>query len=122
MRDFFGGVAAAAVGLSTTLVGLVLQSFTVGLFTFYRLALTLIGVPHPLALGLWVGLVSQFVPTVGTYLAGALPVLIALFHEPVDAVWVLSTSRSISSSRTSCCRRGSPPRRCRCTRRWRSGR
>ena len=32
------GVAAAAVGLSTTLVGLVLQSFTVGLFTFYLVA------------------------------------------------------------------------------------
>ena len=45
--------------------------------------------PYPLALGLWVGLVSQFVPTIGTYLAGALPVLIALFHDPVDALWVL---------------------------------
>jgi predicted PurR-regulated permease PerM len=53
------------------------------------LALTLIGVPYPLALGLWVGLVSQFIPAVGTYLAGALPVLIALFHDPLDAVWVL---------------------------------
>jgi predicted PurR-regulated permease PerM len=142
VRNFFGGVASAAVGLSTTLVGLVLQGFTVGLFTFYLvadgprlrravcsvlrpdhqqqalrgwelaiestggyvysravlagasatatwLALTLIGVPYPLALGLWVGLVSQFVPTVGAYLAGALPVLIALFHDPVDVVWVL---------------------------------
>jgi predicted PurR-regulated permease PerM len=142
VRDFVNGVAAAAVGLSTTLVGLVLQGLTVGLFTFYLvadgprlrravcsvlrpdrqqlalriwelaiestggyvysrallagvsagatwLALTLIGVPYPLALGLWVGLVSQFVPTIGTYLAGALPVLIALFHEPVDAVLVL---------------------------------
>jgi predicted PurR-regulated permease PerM len=142
VRDFINGVAAAAVGLSTTLVGLVLQGFTVGLFTFYLvadgprlrrtvcsvlrpdrqqlalriwelaiestggyvysrallagvsaaatwLALTLIGVPYPLALGLWVGLVSQFVPTIGTYLAGALPVLIALFEDPVDALWVL---------------------------------
>jgi len=53
------------------------------------LFLTLIGVPYPLALGLWVGLVSQFIPTVGTYLAGALPVLIALLDEPVSAVWVL---------------------------------
>jgi predicted PurR-regulated permease PerM len=33
--------------------------------------------------------VSQFVPSIGTYLAGALPVLIALFHDPVDALWVL---------------------------------
>jgi predicted PurR-regulated permease PerM len=36
-----------------------------------------------------VGLVSQFIPTVGTYLAGALPVLIALLVDPVSAVWVL---------------------------------
>ena len=134
IRSFVTGVAAA-VGLSTTLVGLILQSFTIGLFTFYLVAdgprlrrtvcsvlppdrqqlamriwelatestggyvysrallagvsatattlfLVLIGVPYPLALGLWVGLVSQFIPTIGTYLAGALPVLIALFHDP----------------------------------------
>jgi predicted PurR-regulated permease PerM len=52
--------------------------------------LTLTGVPYPLALGLWVGLVSQFVPTVGTYMAGALPVLIALLDNPVSALWVLA--------------------------------
>ena len=46
--------------------------------------------PYPLALGLWVGLVSQFVPSVGTYLAGALPVLIALPNQPLDALWVLA--------------------------------
>ena len=51
--------------------------------------LALVGVPYPFALGIWVGLVSQFVPSIGTYLAGALPVLIALFHDPVDAAWVL---------------------------------
>jgi len=37
------------------------------------LFLALAGVPYPLAVGLWVGLISQFIPTVGTYLAGALP-------------------------------------------------
>jgi predicted PurR-regulated permease PerM len=142
VRSFVSGVAAAAVGLSTTLVGLLLQSFTVGLFTFYLVAdgprlrrtvcsvlppdrqqlamriwelatestggyvysrallagvsatattlfLALVQVPYPLALGIWVGVVSQFVPSIGTYLAGALPVLIALFQDPVDAVWVL---------------------------------
>jgi predicted PurR-regulated permease PerM len=51
--------------------------------------LWLIGVPNPLALGIWVGLVSQFVPTVGTYLAGALPALVALLSDPLDAVWVV---------------------------------
>jgi predicted PurR-regulated permease PerM len=33
VRDFVNGLAAGAVGLSTTLVGLVLQGLTVGLFT-----------------------------------------------------------------------------------------
>jgi predicted PurR-regulated permease PerM len=143
VQSFVKGLAAGAVGLSTTLVGLVLQGFSIGLFTFYLVAdgprlrrtvcsflppghqqitlrvwdlaiestggyvysrallaacsaavttlfLTVVGVPYPLALGLWVGLVSQFVPSVGTYLAGALPVLIALLNDPVEALWVLA--------------------------------
>ena len=51
--------------------------------------LWLVGVPNPLALAIWVGVVSQFVPTVGTYLAGALPALVALLSSPLDAVWVV---------------------------------
>ena len=98
VQAFVGGVAGAAVGL----------------FTFYlvadgpRLRRTVCSVLPPqrqqvalrvweLAIestsgyvGLWVGLVSQFVPTVGTYLAGALPGLIALLNQPLDAVWVLA--------------------------------
>jgi predicted PurR-regulated permease PerM len=50
----------------------------------------LIGVPYAAALGLFVGLISQFVPTVGTYIAGAVPVLVALAHDPVDGIWVLA--------------------------------
>jgi predicted PurR-regulated permease PerM len=49
-----------------------------------------IGLPYALALAIWVGLVSQFIPTVGTYLAGALPVLIALTNgRPGDAVVIV---------------------------------
>jgi predicted PurR-regulated permease PerM len=33
--------------------------------------------------------VSQFVPVIGTYLAGLLPALIALAERPVSALWVL---------------------------------
>jgi predicted PurR-regulated permease PerM len=51
--------------------------------------LVLLDVPYGLALALWVGIVSQFVPVIGTYLAGALPVLIALADDPITAVWVL---------------------------------
>ncbi len=56
---------------------------------FHFIVFSLIGLPYALALSLWVGLVSQFIPTVGTYLAGALPVLIALLEDPIDAVWVV---------------------------------
>ncbi|MCW2869105.1 MAG: putative rane protein [Streptomyces oryziradicis] len=51
--------------------------------------LQVLGVPYAPALALWVGLVSQFVPTVGTYIAGALPTLIAFTEDPWDAVWVV---------------------------------
>ncbi|WUT94167.1 AI-2E family transporter [Streptomyces sp. NBC_00667] len=46
-------------------------------------------VPYAPALAVWVGLVSQFVPTIGTYLAGALPMLIAFTVEPWYALYVL---------------------------------
>ncbi|WP_354642522.1 AI-2E family transporter [Kitasatospora camelliae] len=49
----------------------------------------IIDLPYAAALGVWVGVVSQFVPTIGTYIAGALPVLVALTDQPLDALWVL---------------------------------
>ena len=42
------------------------------------LTLRLLGVPYPLALGLFVGVVAAFIPIVGTCIAGAVPVLVAL--------------------------------------------
>ncbi|MFH8760455.1 AI-2E family transporter [Streptomyces atroolivaceus] len=54
----------------------------------YVLLLAL-GVPYAPALAVWVGLVSQFIPTIGTYLAGALPMLIAFTVNPWYALWVL---------------------------------
>lgn len=38
----------------------------------------LIGMPSWLALGVWTGVVAQFVPTIGTYIAIVLPVLVGL--------------------------------------------
>ncbi len=43
----------------------------------------------PIPLALWVGLVSQFLPVVGTYIAGLLPVLITFLDSPIKAVIVL---------------------------------
>jgi predicted PurR-regulated permease PerM len=142
VRNFASGLATTALGLSTTVLGVLFQGFAVGLFVFYLAAdgprlrravcsllpprrqrdvlrawdlavdktggyvasrgvmaalsalahgilFVIIGVPYPLALALWVGMVSQFVPTVGTYLAAALPVLVALLNDPIDALWVI---------------------------------
>jgi predicted PurR-regulated permease PerM len=55
----------------------------------HYILLQVLDVPYAPALAVWVGVVSQFVPTVGTYLAGALPVLIAFTEDPWDALWVL---------------------------------
>jgi len=51
--------------------------------------LQVLGVPYAVALALWIGLVSQLVPTVGTYLAAALPLLVALVTQPSDALILL---------------------------------
>lgn len=57
---------------------------------FHGIAFVLLDLPFWLPMALWVGLVSQFIPTIGTYLAGALPVVIALVEgEPVKALIVL---------------------------------
>ena len=58
-------------------------------FLLHWAAFAIIGVPFPLPLAMWVGVLSQFVPVVGTYLAGLLPLLIALLDEPISALWVL---------------------------------
>jgi predicted PurR-regulated permease PerM len=58
-------------------------------FLVHWVAFVIIGVPFPLPLALWVGVMSQFIPVIGTYLAGAFPILIALLDDPVQAVWVV---------------------------------
>ena len=62
----------------------------VAAFFVHWLAFTLIGIPFPLPLAMWVGVLSQFVPVVGTYLAGLLPLLIALLDDPISAIWVVA--------------------------------
>ena len=57
--------------------------------TVHWIAFQIIGTPAPIALALWVGLVSQFIPVIGTYLASVLPLLLAFLESPVDALVVL---------------------------------
>lgn len=55
---------------------------------FHWIVFQAIGTQAPVALALWVGLISQFLPVVGTYLAGILPVLLTLIDSPVKALIV----------------------------------
>ena len=57
---------------------------------FHYLAFVLIGVPYAIALALFVGLVSQFVPVIGhLHRRGPARALVALAVSPADALWVL---------------------------------
>lgn len=52
--------------------------------------LTALGVPFAISLGMWVGILSQFVPVVGTYLASVFPALVALtFNDLGTMIWVI---------------------------------
>jgi predicted PurR-regulated permease PerM len=51
---------------------------------------SVIGLDFPLALALWMAIISQFVPVIGTYLGGALPLLIALLDSPGKAIAVVA--------------------------------
>ena len=54
------------------------------------LFMLIIGMDYWLALGIWTGLVAQFVPTIGTYIAIALPVFVGLVGpEPWQGVALL---------------------------------
>jgi predicted PurR-regulated permease PerM len=49
-------------------------------------ALFVLKVPFALPLALWMGLVSQFIPVVGTYIGAAVPILVALLSDPWSAL------------------------------------
>ena len=55
----------------------------------HYVVLILLDIPFAFALALWIGVLSQFIPTVGTYIGGAVPVLVALLEGVWPAVWVL---------------------------------
>ena len=56
---------------------------------FSGIVFAIIGLPYVAALAISVGIVSQFVPVVGAYIAAFLPVLVALGSRPLDALWVI---------------------------------
>jgi predicted PurR-regulated permease PerM len=142
VQKFIRGQQGAALKLSVTALGLLLQGFSIMLFTFYMvadgpklrraicsrlkpdrqqrvlatwelaidktggylysrallaavsalvhwIAFQSLGTAAPVALAIWVGLVSQFIPVIGTYIAGVLPVLITFIDSPVKALIVI---------------------------------
>jgi predicted PurR-regulated permease PerM len=58
--------------------------------TLTALFLTILGVPFAVSLGIWVGVLSQFIPVVGTYLAAILPAVVALSSGGLGTMlWVI---------------------------------
>jgi len=77
-----GGYVAARVVLGT------INAVTSGIVFFA------IGLPYWLPLAIWTGVVAQFVPTIGTYIAIILPVLVGLLSDKpvvgiIALVWAL---------------------------------
>jgi predicted PurR-regulated permease PerM len=66
------------------------RALLAGLSAFFHwIAFQAIGTPAPIAMAVWVGLVSQFLPVIGTYLAGILPILLTFIDSPLKALIVL---------------------------------
>jgi predicted PurR-regulated permease PerM len=51
--------------------------------------LEILHIPFAVPLAVWMGLVSQFIPTIGTYIAMALPLLVAVVEDPFKALVLL---------------------------------
>lgn len=56
---------------------------------FHWIVFQSVGTAAPIALALWVGIVSQFLPVIGTYIAGVLPLVITFLDSPLNALIVL---------------------------------
>jgi predicted PurR-regulated permease PerM len=56
---------------------------------FHVTVFSVIGLDYAFALGIWVGIISSLIPAIGTYLAGALPLIVALADSGTQALIVL---------------------------------
>jgi predicted PurR-regulated permease PerM len=58
--------------------------------TLTAVFLTILGVPFAVSLGIWVGVLCQFIPVVGTYLAAILPAVVAFSSGGLGTMlWVI---------------------------------
>ena len=66
------------------------RALLAGLSAFFHWVLfQAIGIQAPVAMAMWVGIISQFLPVVGTYIAGALPVLVQFVDSPPKTLIIL---------------------------------
>ena len=56
---------------------------------FHSAFFWIIDVPFWLPLGVFAGIVGQFIPTIGTYIGVILPALFALIGKPINALWII---------------------------------
>ncbi len=49
----------------------------------------IIDVPYWLPMGIFAGFVSQFIPTIGTYIGIIVPAFFAAFNDPWDVLWIV---------------------------------
>ncbi len=56
---------------------------------FTSVFLLIIDVPYWLPLGLFTGIISQFIPTIGSYLGGIIPAIVAVVNDPLDGLLVI---------------------------------
>ena len=61
----------------------ILSAFFTAIFLF------IIDIPYWLPLAIWTGVISQFIPTIGTYLGGALPALFGFGSSTLDGILVI---------------------------------
>ncbi|MGD9954993.1 MAG: AI-2E family transporter [Candidatus Nanopelagicales bacterium] len=55
----------------------------------HSIAFFVIGVPYWLPMGVFAGVVSQFIPTIGTYIGIIVPAAFAAFEQPLDVLWIV---------------------------------
>ncbi len=57
--------------------------------TAHSIFFAAIGLPYWLPMGLITGITSQFIPTIGTYIGILIPVLFAVFSDPISAAYII---------------------------------
>ncbi|MEZ5115815.1 MAG: AI-2E family transporter [Candidatus Nanopelagicales bacterium] len=56
---------------------------------FHSVFFAVINIPYWLPMGVFAGIVSQFIPTIGTYIGVAIPAVFAAFDDPLDVLWIV---------------------------------